>query len=86
MMNNYIEPLLIEGRKNMVEYIKTLLYKEDNSVFEYVDFDEDSIFQDPLLFAYFNSSNKAGVNIKNLLFGYMNEEIQQKKEIFLTLK
>ncbi len=35
--------------------IKLLLYKENQSLLEKVDFDDDNVFLEPLLFAYFNS-------------------------------
>ena len=39
----------------LLETIKILVYKENPSLIEKIDFDNDNIFLEPLLFAYFNS-------------------------------
>ena len=48
-MNNMISFNII------LDNIKTLIYIEDKSIFEKIDFDDDTIYLEPLLFAYFNS-------------------------------
>ncbi len=37
------------------EIIQLLLYKEDSTLLEKIDFENDNIFLEPLLFTYFNS-------------------------------
>lgn len=44
----------IEHFDNLVNVTKLLIYKENNLIFEKLDFDDDSIFLEPLLFSYFN--------------------------------
>ena len=39
----------------MIEIIKTLLYKENPSLLEKLNFEDDKTFSEPLLLAYFNS-------------------------------
>jgi hypothetical protein len=51
--------------------IKLLIYKENPSLLEKVDFDDDNVFLEPLLFAYFNSKKE------NLFPTAMLEEIMQ---------
>ena len=43
------------NKTKLIETIQLLLYKENPSLLEKVDFEDDNIFLDPLLFAYFNS-------------------------------
>ncbi|MCZ8169966.1 hypothetical protein [Flavobacterium sp.] len=43
------------NQTDIINTIKLLLYKENPSLLEKVDFDDDTIFLEPLLFAYFNS-------------------------------
>ena len=40
---------------NITENLQILLYKENQSLLEKINFEDDKIFSDPLLFAYFNS-------------------------------
>jgi hypothetical protein len=42
----------------MINSIKLLIYKENPSIFEKLNFDDDAIFLEPLLFAYFNSKKE----------------------------
>ncbi len=68
----------LTGRNQLIENIKMFLYKEDSNIFDIVDFEDDNIYQEPLLFAYCNSE-KADVSILNtILYGYMNLEAQKK--------
>ena len=48
-----------------INTIKLLIYKEKPSLLEKVDFEDDNIFLDPLLFAYFNSK-KDKINTRKL--------------------
>ena len=51
--------------------IKLLIYKENPTLVEKVDFEDDNIFLEPLLFAYFNSKKD------NLFAPEMLTEIMQ---------
>lgn len=55
----------------IVNTIKLLIYKENPSLLEKVDFEADNIFLEPLLFVYFNTKDETRLN-KNVL-----EEIMQ---------
>ena len=41
--------------ETLIETIQLLLYKENPSLLEKIDFEDDNVFLEPLLFAYFNS-------------------------------
>ena len=56
---------------SLFETIQLLLYKENPSILEKVDFEDDSVFLEPLLFAYFNSKKD------NFFSIYLLSEIMQ---------
>lgn len=43
---------------NIINTIKILLYKENPSLLEKVNFDDDDVFLEPLLFSYLNSKKQ----------------------------
>ena len=47
------KPYLIEGYSSIINDMKILLYKRDENIFEILDFENDEIYKDPLLFAFF---------------------------------
>ena len=55
----------------IIDTIKLLIYKENSSLLEKVDFEDDNIFLEPLLFAYFNRKKD------NLFTSKMLNEILQ---------
>lgn len=57
--------------QELTNTIQLLLYKENPSLLEKIDFEDDNIFLDPLLFAYFNSKKD------NLFTNEMLTEIVQ---------
>ncbi len=61
----------MNSQTEIINTIKLLVYKDNPVLLEKIDFDDDTIFLEPLLFAYFNSK-------KNNLFQIgMLEEIMQ---------
>lgn len=64
------------GRETILENIKLLLYKENPDVFDLVDFDDDHIYEEPLLYAYFNFPEKSNLTLENILYGYMKTELR----------
>jgi len=61
---------LKQGNTNVINNIKTLIYKENPVLFDLLDFENDKIYQEPLLFAYFNSKEKVNT-LEQILFGYI---------------
>ncbi len=60
-----------EGQSQFALSVKSMIFREDESLFEVLDFSDDRIFLEPLLFAYFNS-NKTNITLKQILFGYIH--------------
>jgi len=56
----------MENETPLVNTIKLLIYKENPTLLEKIDFEDDNIFMEPLLFAYF-SSKKDNLFSKEML-------------------
>lgn len=57
-MNLFFMEKILDNQIEIVNTIKLLIYKETPSLLEKVDFDDDKVFLEPLLFAYFNSKKE----------------------------
>lgn len=68
------------GKNKLIENIKLLLYKENDHIFEILDFEDDKIYQEPLLFAYFNKGNSDRIVLNTILYGYIKPK-QRPKQI-----
>ncbi len=68
------------NKSNIADTIKTLIYSENQSLFNVIDFEDDFIYLEPMLFAYFNSdeSSKQKLPIEQLLYSYMKHDAQSK--------
>jgi len=70
----------------IIDTIKLLIYKENPELLEKVDFDDDNIFLEPLLFAYFNSKKEnlfTAEMLTEIMQGYFSEkDTLQFKESF----
>ncbi|CAH0335335.1 hypothetical protein FVB9288_00971 [Flavobacterium sp. CECT 9288] len=62
-INSSMQDLLKAQQFEIVNTIKLLIYKEKPTLLEKVDYNDDSVFMEPLLFAYFNSKRE---NISSL--------------------
>lgn len=56
----------------LIDSIKALLYHRQSDVFERIDFDNDSIYLEPLLYTYLNQANDKWMS--GLLYGYSNDK------------
>lgn len=65
-----IDQFLSNGRNILNDNIKLALYKEDNNIFDVIDFDKEEIFNEPLLFSYFNSKDLHKNNLNSLICGF----------------
>ena len=78
--------ITIKSKIEIINTIKLLLYKENPGVFEKLNFDDDEIFLEPLLFAYFNSKSYnlyPREAVEEVLQGYfLKKDTIQKKHSF----
>jgi hypothetical protein len=61
------------GQAQFCDSIKTLLFKANENVFDLLDFGDDEIYLEPMLFAYFNSKSSLET-LDQIIFGYINYE------------
>lgn len=71
-----------EGTNQLIDNIKLILYKRDNTIFESIQFDKDEIYSDPFLFAGISSTSK--MDLTTLLWGYQNAEKQKNPLTIVT--
>lgn len=66
-----------KNQTEIIDTIKLLIYKENPSLLEKVDFEDDNIFLEPLLFTYFNSKKDnlfSNVMLTEIMQGYFIEK------------
>lgn len=61
---------IINGRNEVINDVKILLYKEDPDIFDRIDFEDDNIYREPLLIAYFRSKSEGDLDLNTILYGY----------------
>lgn len=66
-----------------IDSLKLLLYKRHSDIFERLDFDDDDIYQDPLLFAYVTQKDDKWLDY--LIYGY-EKNPKKKIEVFTNKK
>jgi len=69
--------MIYANKEELTDNIKTLIYIEDKSIFEKIDFDDEYIYLESLLFAYFNNKNNSQfvkVTLKEILQGYYTKK------------
>jgi hypothetical protein len=73
-MNSFLDSVTnIEfGQSIYADNIKLLIYHDNQSLFDLLEFDDDTIFLEPLLFAYFNQKSTCNFPIEQILFGYIS--------------
>lgn len=65
------------SQTEIINTIKLLIYKDNLTLLEKIDFDDDEIFLEPLLFAYFNSKKESLFSSKmvtEIMQGYFAEK------------
>lgn len=78
--------LLMDGQGMFCDTIKTALYVEDNTIFERLDFEGDTIFLEPMLFGH--CIKKYAKNLKEqILFGYyLPKNRSEKIQVYTNAK
>jgi hypothetical protein len=79
-MNNPLytisEPFLNNGSSKLNQNIKILLYKHKEAIFDFINFENDTIFSEPLLFAYFNNKLQKSQSIESMIYGYSEKNVK----------
>lgn len=79
-MNNTVniisDSILNKGYNIINQHIKILLYKQNEKIFEILDFENDSIYNEPLLISYFSKKREETEMIDNIISGYSMKNIK----------
>lgn len=74
-----------KGRDALVDNMKLITYNAFPQVFDYVDFKNDDAFQEPILYAFFNSPKRENIELlKCILLTYVETDKQKLIEINFT--
>ena len=84
MKTTIIEKLCREGREYWSNNIKMLLYKQNENIFDKIDFDNENIYSDPLLFAYYNNSQNISTD-ENVLNTILFQGLSNNQKIKIQL-
>ena len=74
---------MVNKKNEILDTIKILIYKENSALLEKIDFEDDTIFLDPLLFAYFNSK-KENLFTKDMLIEILQGYFTKPEPLFLA--
>ena len=58
------------GKAKLIDNIKILLYKEDNKIFDTINFEDDAIYLEPLFFSFFKDKISYIKDFNLIIFGY----------------
>lgn len=76
-MNNsiykIIKPLLIENSYELINSVKILLFKENQSIFDLIDFNDEAIYCDPFIFMYVKNREQV---LENIIIGYAKNNME----------
>lgn len=81
-MRKYFVEKVHSGNQFLVDTIKLILYKNNPTIFDEIDFENDTIYQDPFVFAALNTSQK--FDVMDVLWGYKTIELQQDSIAIFT--
>jgi hypothetical protein len=73
----YFHQALVDGRIRILENVRALIYKTDPQLFDLLDYENDMVFNEPFLFAYFYSKGK-GATLEQILWGHIEKDKQPK--------
>ncbi len=62
------------GKTKLIDNIKILLYKEDNNIFDVINFEDDSVYLDPFFFTVFQNKISIKKDLNLIIFGYSNDQ------------
>jgi hypothetical protein len=64
-----------KGKAHFAELIKILFFKQNEELISLLDIDNDDVFLDPIIYAYFSSDDAEGkVTLEQLAYGYIADQ------------
>jgi hypothetical protein len=78
-----ISQKLLEGKEALSYSIKMMLYQKEPELFELLDFEDDSIFQEPLLYTYYNVPSPS-MQLSQILYGYIQPSSRPESQDVAT--
>lgn len=82
MYKTKVKEFCSKGYENWNEYVKMLLFKNDEDIFDKIDFYHENLYNHPLLIAFFNS-NEEVKNNKNKINSLLYQAINDKSNILV---
>lgn len=78
-LRQIIEPHMIDGQSSLAQHIKTLVYKKAPQWFDLLDYEDDLIFLEPALFAWFTDPSP-NTPLSQQLIGLVNADTTRTAE------
>ena len=69
-LDDFTKAELQNAKNKMVESIKILLYKNDKKIFDIINFEDDTIYKEPILYAYFSNKNQKMTEMNQIVFSF----------------
>jgi hypothetical protein len=76
---DFLTKSYLKGKVSVTDTIKMMLYKRDETIFDKINFEDDKIYDEPLIFAFLNDDKQ--YNLDWLLIGYMNTKEERKVSV-----
>ena len=72
-----------DSQRKLSDILRAALFQNDALLFDLIEFDDDFIFLEPSLFCFFLShvDNKSKIQLEQILFGYIKDEMRPNKLI-----
>lgn len=78
-----IKDQMLEGKEAMIYSIKMMIYHKEPELFELLDFEDDTIFQEPLLYTYYNVPSPS-MKLSQILYGYIQPSLRPEMQEVAT--
>ena len=83
VFKKFITDSILIGNDEFADRNKALLFKNGfSNIFELLDFDNDAVFLEPLLFTYLNRNidpNNTSITLDQIIYGYIDKKKRPKK-------
>ncbi|MEJ7740124.1 MAG: hypothetical protein WKF97_22110 [Chitinophagaceae bacterium] len=73
-----LKKLIDKGVNELSFTMKSLVYKSNPGLFDLLNFDDDNIFLEPLLFTYFKAEDPL-ITLEQILYGYIEDHLKPEQ-------